>query len=504
MTTDSLPDPHALAVVPIFVNAGAAVIPAIVASVVSFVAILFKPRELAVLIRRRPWVPVAVVGAALMVWLGSSWVFSSPVSAAASDRATAKFKEDWTTIALNLIRDRELADKTTGIKPAWDFPADEGMVLTTPAVDPATGRVFFGAAVQDVGSFFGTLYCLDRHGKELWRLEKAADEDLKPFFSSPALSADGKLLVVGQGLHEHDNCRLICVETESGEVKWTVKTPLHIESSPAIDSGRDLVVVGCGAIEEGPEHRPKSHGGYVLAVQLSTGKELWRHDLADPESSPAIAEDGTVYIGAGFNGRAVVALRSETDEVLKSKNLNREIWKSPAKYPITGPVTLVNDLVIVGGGNEDFVFTNPQPAGVVMALDRKTGSVRWQVPTGASVLNKVAYHNGKLFAPVRNGQVVAIGAADGAVLWKQPMSSTVPVLAGPALSADGSSLFAVSADGYLHVLNPADGKPVEKHPLNSPKKPAERNYSLSTPAVHQNSLYVGSETGGLRSFQLLK
>src|SRR5687768_16092170 len=233
MTTDPLPDPHALAVVPIFVNAGAAVIPTIIASVVSFVAILFKPRELVALIRRRPWVPVAAFTIALAIWLASSRIFSSPVSAAGSDRTPPRFKEDWTTIALNLIRDQEFANKTTGIKPAWDFPADEGMVLTTPAVDPTTGRILFGAAVQDVGSFFGTLYCLDKHGKELWRLEKAEDEDLKPFFSSPALSAEGKLLVIGQGLHEHDNCRLICVETETGQVKWTAKSPLHIESSPA-------------------------------------------------------------------------------------------------------------------------------------------------------------------------------------------------------------------------------------------------------------------------------
>jgi outer membrane protein assembly factor BamB len=242
----------------------------------------------------------------------------------------------------------------------------------------------------------------------------------------------------------------------------------------------------------------------VLAVRLSDGKELWRHDVADPESSPAIGEDGTVYIGSGFNGNAVVALRSETDDELNSKKLKRELWRTPAKYPITGPVTLVNDLVIIGGGNEDFVFTGPNPAGVVLALDRKTGSIRWEVPTEASVLSRVVHHNAKLFCPVRNGHVVALNAADGAVIWKQQISATAPLLAGPEVSADGTTVFAVSADGYLHVLSAVDGKPIEKHPLNSPKKPAERNQSLSTPTLQGNMLYVGSETGGLRSFQLLK
>ena len=84
-------------------------------------------------------------------------------------------------------------------------------------------------------------------------------------------------------------------------------------------------------------------------MRISDGKELWKYDVADPESSPAIANDGSVYIGSGFNGNAVVAFRSESDDELKAKNLPRLIWKTQAPYPITGPVTLVDDYVVVGG-----------------------------------------------------------------------------------------------------------------------------------------------------------
>ena len=493
---------NALGVVPIFVNAGAAVIPTIVASVASFVAILFKPRELVALFRRRPWVPVAVLVGGFAVWFITARILSAPVSAATGNRTSPSSpKTDWTTFALTLIEGEAHANKTTGIRPLWSYAASDGMVLTTPAVDPTTGKVFAGSAIQDVASMFGSLFCLDPDGRELWKLDTLDGEDLKPFFSSPALSADGRHLVIGQGLHDHTDCHLICVETATGQVKWHVKTPLHIESSPAIDSKRDLVVVGCGAIE-GPDHKPTTHPGYVLAVRLSDGKELWRHDVADPESSPAIAEDGTVYIGAGFNGNSIVALRSETDDELKSKNLKREIWKTPAKYPITGPVTLIGDLLIVGGGNGDFVYEAENPAGVVLAVDRKTGAPRWEIPTAAAVLGQVIHRDGKLYVPCRTGEVLCLKLADGSRVWARSISGKSPILAGPALSQDGQTLYAVSNDGYLAVMKATDGNIIERHSLNHPNKaPPQRPMNVSTPTLHNDRVYVGSHTGGLRAFE---
>ena len=112
--------------------------------------------------------------------------------------------------------------------------------------------------------------------------------------------------MIGQGLHDDADCDLLCLDASSGAVRWQIKTPLHIEGSPAIFG--DMVVAGAGAIE-GPDHKPTTHIGMVIAVRISDGKKLWQYDMNDPESSPAIDEDGTVYIGSGFQGNAVVALR---------------------------------------------------------------------------------------------------------------------------------------------------------------------------------------------------
>ena len=46
--------------------------------------------------------------------------------------------------------------------------------------------------------------------------------------------ADGKYLVIGQGLHDDVDCSLLCFRASDGKLHWSIETRLHIESSPAI------------------------------------------------------------------------------------------------------------------------------------------------------------------------------------------------------------------------------------------------------------------------------
>jgi outer membrane protein assembly factor BamB len=495
-------------VVPIFVNAGASIAPLIIGSLTAFFAILLKPKEMLSLFRRKPWVPVAILGGGVGIWFLGMQLFGSTAEAASAKKSAdrpAGVHTDWNAFALKLIQDKENAAKKTGIKPVWDYlpdPQGGAMVLSSPAFAPTANRVFCTAQVQDIATFFGLIYCVNPNtGKKIWQTDMIDGESLRPFFSSPALTADEKWIVVGQGLHADADCSLLCFNAETGALKWKVKTPLHIESSPAIRG--DIAVVGAGAIE-GADHKPTSHPGYVFAVQISTGKELWRHDVNDPESSPAFADDGTVYIGSGFNGNAVVAMRSESDDELKAKNLKREVWKLPAPYPITGPVTVYEDLILVGGGNGDFVYEDPHPAGVVLAINRKDGSIKWQAKTDSAVLGKIVVSNGRVFCPVRNGQVIALNLSDGAPIWSKAVSGKSPVMAGLALTKDGQTLFAAAKDGTLALLSTADGSFADKaYPLNAPGAPGKLGLTLSTPTLAGNKVFVGSETGGLHCFEII-
>jgi outer membrane protein assembly factor BamB len=207
-----------------------------------------------------------------------------------------------------------------------------------------------------------------------------------------------------------------------------------------------------------------------------------------------VIRDGVAYIGSGLNGSAVVALRTEMEEQLKGKGLKRLVWKTDTPYPAVGAVTLVDDLLLIGCGNANYVFMSPDPKGVVLALDRATGEVRWQTDVSNSVLGAIAARDGRAVCAVLGGELVALDLkAEGKVLWNTQIRERSLLKAGPALTEN--HVYVLTHDGYLCVVDAANGEVVEEHYVNAPDKPGEMGLSVAG-----GNVYVGSETGGLRCF----
>ncbi len=555
-------------VVPVFVNAGAALLPAILGGLVSFLALLLKPRELLRACIRRPWVPLLVIGIGVGGYYGINWLFphGEDIASEADDRReVSSDKTSWSDVALELIQKEEndwkgkwleevtarrelearvaelelLLTKTgepanlpvegeatdlptptqariyrgdsarcgyggggapTSLLPFWDYNDDFTMYLSSPLV---VGDKIYGAScVLDPPNNYGAVFCLTAtEGKELWYADVLKDPisgrevEFNAFFSSPAITADGKHLVIGQGLHEDKDCKLLCFETDTGKVKWSVPTTLHIEGSPAIEG--DLVVAGAGAIE-GPDNKPKGDPGFVFAVRISDGTLLWKHPVIDPESSPVI-DNGIVYIGSGVGGNAVVALRTESDEELKAKGLKRLVWKTETPHSAGGPVTLLGDLVLIGCGNANYVFTPADPKGVVLALDRKTGKIRWSTDVANTVLGAIAARDDLVVCTVLSGEVIALDPnAKGKILWRRKVRERSMLKASPALTE--SLVYVLTHDGYLCLLDAKSGEVIEEHYVNAPTRPGELGLSTSAPFVADGKVFVGSETGGIRCY----
>src|SRR5687768_6250030 len=98
------------AVVPIFVNAGTAILPAIVAPLAAALALIFKPRELIRVSRRRPMLIPAIVVGGIGIVLRASWLLTpeTPVKAAPGPQ-----RIDWAKVALDILREEELGGPTT-------------------------------------------------------------------------------------------------------------------------------------------------------------------------------------------------------------------------------------------------------------------------------------------------------------------------------------------------------------------------------------------------------
>ena len=317
------------------------------------------------------------------------------------------------------------------LKSVWNFRPDETMFLAVPIV--AGKRIYAAACQADVSGYTGLLACLDADsGKPLWQITQAGDAMLKPFYSSPALTKDGKYILIGQGLHEDHDCALLCFEAATGQLRWSIKTSLHIESSPAIFG--DIVVVGAARSKARTAKRPatramslpcafpmaRNYGGIpsmIRKAHLPWMKREWYSSAADSMETP------------------LYAIHSAPDEELAEKKLDRIAWHTDIGLPVVSAITLAEDKVIAGAGNSDFVYSNPHPRGLVIALDRKTGDIVWQTKFDDAVLGEIAYHEGKLICPVRSGEIAALNPADGRVLWRTRLRGKVPMLAGCAFDA---------------------------------------------------------------------
>ncbi len=545
-----LPSADELAVVPIVANVGAAVLPAIIGSLSAVLGVLFNPKAWWRVCTTKPHIPVLVVLAGVALWYGVGWLMAPPAAGPATARtqsvgATGS-TTDWTQVALAMIAAEERAKRApaaavavaptpaplavaasaapvveaqplqyrgsfsrsgwdggpapTGLVKAWSHTEEQTMFLSSPLV--RDGVVYGASAYLDPPNSYGGVVALDAAtGAVKWKTEKfmkaGKEQDFMGFFSSPALTADGKYLLIGQGLHLDGNAHVVCIDTTTGAVHWTISTTLHVESSPAIRG--DLVVIGAGAIEDLTTHKATGDPGHVICARISTGEELWRFPMIDPEGPAAILGELAI-MGSGINGAKVVALRLGTDAELKAKGQQRLAWSTPTPHPAVGCVTAYKDLALIGVGNGDYVFAAKNPEGFVIALDQATGAEVWRAQMPDAVLGPIAVVGDVAIAPVRNGDLVALDlTAKGAVLWrlddpKQRLSKK-GILAGPAFTGD--LVYALSQDGYLGIFDGKTGQQRERLYVNDKARPGELGLTVGSPFVAGGKVYLACETGGI-------
>lgn len=150
-------------------------------------------------------------------------------------------------------------------------------------------------------------------------------------------------------------------------------------------------------------------------------------------------------------------------------------------------------------GEEDVVKMSPLP---VVENQFKVEKL-WDTSVGNGVGDffsrlRPAYMDGKVYAASRNGEVAALDAEKGNVLWKTSVaeksgffsSSTSPMLAGGVTAADGT-VYVASEKAELYALNADDG---------SVKWTARVGGEvLSRPAVEDNIVLVHTTNGMLQA-----
>lgn len=272
-------------------------------------------------------------------------------------------------------------------------------------------------------------------------------------FSSPCVDGQGNLY-----FGSLDN-RVYSLD-EDGNERWSFSTGDWVESSPALSPDESAIYVG-------------SWDNKVYALRASDGAKLWDFEtLSLVFASPAVAQNGTVYVG-GSDG-ILYALNS--DGSLRWEALiGGELDSSP---------------VIDADGNIYVASTT----GDLFGYDSQ-GQVLWQfsVPDEAGALGRdkglraspMLKGDGRLYMGCQNHFLYALDLSNGQVAWK---FETGGIIESPAVAGiDGSILFS-SRDGYVYALD-GDGNLLWRTWVGA-------NY-YSSPVVDEiGRIYVGSTSDG--------
>ena len=343
----------------------------------------------------------------VMLW---ALVFTSAGVAALNlpRNATAGFE---TTESANPEGGKQVASRQTVL---WTFkPDDPGFIASTPLV--AGERVYVSAAHQSgLSTNYGAVYCLDHAtGSQLWAFSD--DGEMKQVYSSPCL-ADGRVYV-GEGFHQHGDCKFYCLDASSGKKIWEFRTTSHTESSPCVVDGK----VFFGAGEDG-----------VYCLDAKTGQKVWHFEGLHVDTNPAVVGK-RLYGGSGYGKYMAFALDADTGQV---------VWQIPSELPVFGSAVVAGDQVFFGIGNGDLITKADRPAGAVLCLEGRTGKQVWRCDVPDAVHVKPIVDGDWVYFGSRDQHCYCLDRKEGRLRWKQAVDDWVvesPTLAGGRLYVVASS-----------------------------------------------------------------
>lgn len=332
-----------------------------------------------------------------------------------------------------------------------------------------------------------------------WTFEPPVAEGKKrpPFKASPII-VDGKVYVGGQ------DAKFYCIDLEKGTAVWTFDAEGTITGPAALVNGK--VFFG-------------DTYGLFYAVDIATGKELWRVESDDKieggvnaleVTDPATGKkEWRVFFGShDFNLYAVAA---DSGEVRWKHETENYVMATPSiEASLPGLIFGGCDgfLHIVSGADgkslqkvdigqyvansaavRDGIAYVAHYGGEVVAVQAATGEVVWRTKTDVEYHGSPAVTEKAVIVPGMDKRVVAFDRVTGKELWAYEGSrdfESSPLVTDSAIWIGG-------LDARLHALNPADGSEIWNFDLGT--------QILSSPALSRGILVICGEDGLVYGFK---
>jgi hypothetical protein len=209
----------------------------------------------------------------------------------------------------------------------------------------------------------------------------------------------------------------------------------------------------------------------VLRVRIaSSGTILWETKFNTSytiSTIPTIADDIVVI---GFLEKPMIIALSTAD--------GKILWN----FTLDSPV--ISDSLAYSSGYFFFGSAN----GTVYAVS-KDGEELWHTSLGSTIETTPAVAFGKVFVGADDGNLYALNAASGKVLWKY--STGGPIIASPIVSIN-EIVYVGSTDGYIYALYAETGDLVWSDNTGA---------SIEvTPVLDNGLLFVASSDGTIRAY----
>jgi outer membrane protein assembly factor BamB len=247
----------------------------------------------------------------------------------------------------------------------------------------------------------------------------------RPLLEFPPIIAGGKLYFVDNSGHA------IALDVDTGKELWRRRIGRLNASSPTYYKHRLYIV--------------NLVPGHVVKLDAKTGKILWKRSLPGRAESSPVVVGRSLYFGCE-DGR-LFAMSTRNGNVRWSTELGGPVKSAPAYY---GGVLYVGDY-----------------GGLMNAVDAKNGEVKWQsgslgqgFGTGGQFYSTPAVAFGRVYAGNNDTRVYSFDLKDGTLAWTY--STGGYVYSGPAVARTrhtGPTVYIGSFDGNVYALNAKSGEP---------------------------------------------
>ena len=210
--------------------------------------------------------------------------------------------------------------------------------------------------------------------------------------------------------------------------EWWYKCNRYIEGSAAIDKNG---VIYFGGAEKDEKATTKS-----LYAMFPNGTVKWKCQVEDLiEAGPAIAKDGTIYVGECIPPSNLYSI--SPDGIINWKyQIGDDLQSSPA-------IGEDGTIYIGDGGNWGIKAINPN------------GTLKWKYKTNMIVYSSPAIgDDGTVYCGSHDNYLYALFPNNGTLKWKYKTGHWIRT--SPCIGDDGT-VYCVSLDGYLHAVYPNNG-----------------------------------------------